>query len=97
VLWELTNQAPRRFRCHTGHAYTEETLVAMQIQSVEEAIWAAMRALQERKMLMRRLEKEALSSERFEAAAEYTIHAADAERNAEVLHQMILKQAEPAD
>lgn len=97
ALWELTNQAPRRFRCHTGHAYSEGTLIVLQVEKVEDAIWTAMRALQERKMLMRRMAEDALARERFEESADYTVQADEAERSAEVLRDMIMRQSEKMD
>ncbi|MGE5262817.1 MAG: chemotaxis protein CheB [Acidobacteriota bacterium] len=46
-LWELDEGTFRRFRCHTGHAFSIETLMATQSTEVESALWAAMRALEE--------------------------------------------------
>ncbi|MDB6164614.1 MAG: protein-glutamate methylesterase (protein methylesterase)-like protein [Xanthomonadaceae bacterium] len=55
VLWEINDTQPRRYRCHTGHAYTLRTLAFAQDESADEALWAAMRALQEREALLRAL------------------------------------------
>lgn len=53
VLWEITGAKPRRFRCHTGHAYTEGTLEHTQRMRMDEALWIALRAMQEREYLLR--------------------------------------------
>jgi two-component system chemotaxis response regulator CheB len=42
-----------RFRCHTGHAFTLETLLAAQQEHVESSLWAAVRALEEQAALQR--------------------------------------------
>ncbi|HUR89431.1 MAG TPA: chemotaxis protein CheB, partial [Ramlibacter sp.] len=69
VLWELGEATPPRFRCHTGHAVSIRSLDKEQRKTTEDAIWAAIRALQEREGLLRKL---ADSSAPGEAAA---IHA----------------------
>jgi two-component system chemotaxis response regulator CheB len=53
VLWELADTQPQRYRCHTGHAYTAQTLVYTQSTRVDEALWSALRALEEREYLLR--------------------------------------------
>ena len=42
-----------RYRCHTGHAYSTETLLAAVSESIGRALGAAERALQESEMLLR--------------------------------------------
>jgi two-component system, chemotaxis family, protein-glutamate methylesterase/glutaminase len=55
TLWEVDEEAVLRFRCRTGHAYTENTMLSAQGQTLESALWAALRALEERHDLLRRL------------------------------------------
>ena len=55
VLWELDDTQPRRYRCHTGHGFTLRSLVHTQQEASDEALWGAMRALQEREALLRAL------------------------------------------
>lgn len=52
TLWQLKGGGPKRFRCHTGHAYTFRALVATQGEAVEDALWAALRALQEKEKML---------------------------------------------
>jgi len=53
-LWELTqeNDNVSRFRCHTGHAYTDESLLVSMNTSLEETLWVAMRSLEERRSML---------------------------------------------
>lgn len=44
-----------RFRCHTGHAFSLESLALEQAEEVERALWAAIRALEEAAALSRRV------------------------------------------
>src|SRR5205085_8812746 len=48
TLWEHDENGFLRFKCHVGHAYSPESLEAGQSQTVEMALWAALRNLQER-------------------------------------------------
>jgi len=54
-LWEMNEIKPLRYRCHTGHAFTARSLDNAQAYVAEHALWASVRALQEREMLLRRL------------------------------------------
>ncbi len=83
------------FRCHTGHAYSPETLLAKQSDVVDAAIWAAVRALQENAAMARRMEKrlhQAGSASGMESR--YGRRAEEAERHAEVLRQVLLEDQE---
>ena len=48
TLWERPDGPLLRYRCHTGHAYTAQALVAEQDESIEQTLWAALRVLVER-------------------------------------------------
>jgi two-component system, chemotaxis family, protein-glutamate methylesterase/glutaminase len=52
-LWEIKdNEKLHRYRCHTGHAYTQDELSLKQAQALENSLWIALRILEERKQLM---------------------------------------------
>lgn len=55
VLWELQDGDLLRFRCRVGHAWTAGTLVGRQSDAVEDALWTALRALEEKAAMARRL------------------------------------------
>jgi two-component system, chemotaxis family, protein-glutamate methylesterase/glutaminase len=55
MLVKLRDERPLRFRCHTGHAFTADSLVAEQSDATEEAIWNSIRSLQESSMLLTHL------------------------------------------
>ena len=55
VLNTVPDPGVLRFRCRTGHAWSAESLVAQQDDDVEEALWTALRVLEERAEMSRRL------------------------------------------
>lgn len=48
VLWEQHEDGLLHFRCRTGHSYSPSTLYARQDDGLEDALWSAVRALEER-------------------------------------------------
>jgi two-component system chemotaxis response regulator CheB len=51
-LWTLKNDKIVRYRCYTGHAYTEKLLNDKLDESLEESLWISLRMLEERKRLL---------------------------------------------
>lgn len=54
-LFDIKGASPPRYRCHTGHAFTLRTLRDAQVQVGESALWSAIRVLQEKTMLLRKV------------------------------------------
>ena len=55
ALWEISDQGMIRFRCRVGHAWSADSLLASQDEQLEEALWTALRALEERAALSERM------------------------------------------
>jgi two-component system chemotaxis response regulator CheB len=85
VLLRLTEAAPVRFRCHTGHAYTIESLLAEMDDMIEDALWNAIRALEEQAMLIRHASEMHMERDRLTKSAENSDRRADLVRRAVVL------------
>ena len=75
-----------RFRCRVGHAYTADVLRGALSDSVEEALWAAMRSLEEKASLLRRIG--AGSGEK--RATQYQEEAAQFDRHVETIRQILI-------
>ncbi|HKT60796.1 MAG TPA: chemotaxis protein CheB [Gemmatimonadales bacterium] len=90
LLFEEEEADLLHFRCHVGHAYSEETLMSVQAHALESALWAAVRALEEKAELGRRLAERAqargwnTSAKRFEHAAR------DAEKGSSMIRDTLL-------
>jgi two-component system chemotaxis response regulator CheB len=55
VLFDENEGNMMRFRCRVGHAYTADALRVALTEASENALWIALRALEEKAALMRRL------------------------------------------
>ena len=78
-----------RYRCRTGHAWTAESLIVEQDGAVEEAIWAALRALEERADLAERLATRASVAGRNWSTAHYAERRDEARRASATLRALL--------
>jgi two-component system chemotaxis response regulator CheB len=83
ALWEHDEEGLLRFKCHVGHAYSADSLEVSQSQALESSLWAALRSLQERAELFRRLARRTGDGERLEAKARV------ADQHARVLRSLV--------
>jgi two-component system chemotaxis response regulator CheB len=58
VLTMLREDLITRFRCHTGHAFSAETLLESAVEAIEARLWDAVRAVDETVMLLNHLGQE---------------------------------------
>jgi len=52
-LWKVKNDPAHRYRCHTGHVYTEKLLQDNQRERLEESVWVSIRMLEEKVNLLK--------------------------------------------
>lgn len=55
VLWEIDDGEYVRFRCRVGHAFSPESMLGAQDELLEEALWSAVKTLEESARLSHRL------------------------------------------
>jgi two-component system chemotaxis response regulator CheB len=91
TLWELKDGEPQRFRCHTGHSFTAAVLSELQGKAGEEAIWAAIRALQEKERMGRSLAARSLTQGLDSAAREHLRRAEQALADSLVLRTIVTR------
>lgn len=95
VLWELRDAYNLlRYRCHIGHAYSLDSLMSLHGENLERALWTAVRAMEERAALSRRLMAQAYEQNRTQSAEQFSKRAMEAEDNANLVRQLILNQKE---
>jgi two-component system chemotaxis response regulator CheB len=90
ALWAIQEGELERFRCRTGHALSLETLLAAQSDATERALWTALRSLQERISLRRRLLDDAKSKQLTQLSGLFTETIEDMQRQARSLHELLL-------
>jgi two-component system chemotaxis response regulator CheB len=94
VLFELPGSPAPRFRCRVGHAWSPASLEDEQSRSVDQALWAAVRALEEKASLVERLADEARRHGRPHSAANYTGRSAVARAQAEAVRTLVQGEGE---
>ncbi len=57
-LWDIPKQNGKseRYRCHIGHSYSEKDLVLKQGEILESTLWIALRIMEERRNLLKKME-----------------------------------------
>ena len=91
VLWEADDGGFFHYRCHVGHAYTEDSMLAAQAEGLEAALWSAVRVLEEKAELARHLACRSRrrgmqhSTEHFEQSVQ------DAERDSTEIRRLLLR------
>ncbi len=55
VLWEIPEEQYVHYRCRIGHAFSPEAMLSAQDDLLEEALWSAMKTLEESARLSHRL------------------------------------------
>ena len=89
VLWEVEEGELVRFRCRVGHAFSPDSLLASQSDSLEEALWVALRALEESAALAERLRERASDRGHTLAARRFAEQVEDAHQRAEIIRQAL--------
>jgi two-component system chemotaxis response regulator CheB len=89
VLFELPGRPVPRFRCRVGHAWSPASLVAEQADAVDEALWAAFRAQEEKAALLERLSDNAAQHGHARTATIYSARAAAAREQADQVRGLL--------
>jgi two-component system, chemotaxis family, protein-glutamate methylesterase/glutaminase len=90
VLWELEESELLRFRCRVGHAYTADALTVGLSETAESALWVALRTLEEKAALLRRLAPR--TSKQF--ADRYRDQALGYDQHAETVRRILIESQE---
>jgi two-component system, chemotaxis family, protein-glutamate methylesterase/glutaminase len=94
-LWQVNENELIRFRCHVGHAYNGETLLAEQTEALEAALWTAVRTFKEKGVLARQLAERERGLGDAAGAARFDEQADQAERYSRLIQQYVLDAAPP--
>jgi two-component system chemotaxis response regulator CheB len=86
-LWETKAGPSPQFRCHVGHAYSPDSLLADHGDGLERALWSAVRTFDERAGLLRRLGERKHQSE--SVGKNWKAKAKEHEKHAEVVRKLL--------
>jgi two-component system chemotaxis response regulator CheB len=90
AMWQVDEHALTRFRCHVGHAYYGEGLLAEQSAILEAALWTAVRTFKEKTILARQLAAQALAQGDTSAAERFRDEADVAGRYGRLIQENLL-------
>jgi two-component system chemotaxis response regulator CheB len=91
ALWQVDEEKLTRFRCHTGHAYDGEALLAEQSEVLEAALWTAVRTFKEQTILARQLAATQRQRGNAAAAANFAESARLAQHYSELIVRNLLR------
>jgi two-component system chemotaxis response regulator CheB len=89
VLLEIDEEGRVRFRCHTGHAYSVESLLAMMNEGIEHTTSAAVRSLEEVSLLLNRIGMELKRHDQVAESARMIDASDRAKRRADAIVQLM--------
>jgi two-component system, chemotaxis family, protein-glutamate methylesterase/glutaminase len=89
ALREIQDGDVLRFACHTGHRYSASSLVAGKDEDVESALWAGLRALNEKAELTRRMAERARARGDMGVSVRHLERIQDIENQIRVLRDLV--------
>jgi two-component system chemotaxis response regulator CheB len=92
VLWQIKDGGLERYRCRVGHAWSPESLLTQQSEALEAALWVALRSLEERAALARRLAEPARRRGHAITATRFEEQAAEAQQAARLVRDLLLNR-----
>jgi two-component system chemotaxis response regulator CheB len=87
VLLQLQEGTLFRFRCHTGHAYSIESLLADITEKMDDALWNSIRAFEEGELFMRHMAEHLDYGETDRTAESFIKRADETKRRANLMRQ----------
>ncbi len=93
ALTEYAEGKIRRYRCHTGHAHTSESLLASIDENIEKSMWEAMRGMEESKLLLNHTADQMSDRGEKERAQAMRERALQMESRSKLMKEAIVKRA----
>ena len=91
VLWEMDDEGTLRFRCRVGHAFSLESMMAEQSEAAERALWTALKTLEERASLLRRMIRNASDKSNAYMVSRFHEELRSAEEGATAIRKVLLR------
>ena len=91
VLLTLKDGKRSRFRCHTGHAFSADSLLSHVTENVEQSLWNALRAIEESIMLLNHMGEHFANGNQIDLSALYYKKAHEAEQRAQMVRRSAMR------
>lgn len=88
-IGHLTEDKNIRYRCHIRHSYTEKDLVLKQAESIEATLWVALRMMEERKVLLRKISEKETNKGLSKLGLSHNQHALELEGHIKKLKELL--------
>ena len=95
-LFQMHERNLLQYRCRVGHAWSGDSLLVGQSQAQEEALWAAIRSLEERVDLMRQMATSARQRNHAMSAQRFEVQAQEAQQRSDLIRQALFQNQLPA-
>src|SRR5690606_36281048 len=92
ALWEIEDGPITRYRCHTGHAYSVDSLVEAQSQDADNTLWSLLRAHQQRAEFVGRASEREASRANHGAAQHLATRAAEYREDVRLIEDIIYRR-----
>ena len=93
MLSERAEAGVLQWECRVGHRYSPDTLIDAQADSIEGALWAALRALADRGALLRRMAQQAEHRGQRRSARRFHRQSQAASDQADIVRQTLSRAA----
>lgn len=90
ILFSLEDDKRSRFRCHTGHAFSSDTLLTSVTENIEESFGSVLRGVEESIMLLNHMRDHFAEINQTRLAALYFQKAKEAEDRAALVRRAVM-------
>ncbi|HWI25626.1 MAG TPA: chemotaxis protein CheB [Stellaceae bacterium] len=94
TLWEVAEGRLLRYRCHVGHAYTAESMLAAQSDATDALLNRLLRSYRERAELTRRLAVKELARQQSDLARELDSRAQGYDEDAALMERLLAERGD---
>jgi two-component system chemotaxis response regulator CheB len=91
TVMEVHGAGPLRYRCHTGHAFGPDSLLADIDRTIDDGLWTVLRSIDERQMLLEKLIQSAQVRGDESSAQEFARQAEDARQRGNEIRALVME------